>query len=162
VITVHERFNALTEDQKAYFLSVEVDRLSELYVDDMGKSTTIHEPICYYKARAYLPWVFWRWTFESDSCRRTRASNAGKLLYHIYDHIIVDEIVHNVVLTRLMSCQFILDSKNPWKALYLARDDESCQRLRYTSLDALFVQINQVLTESKKKTISQLPSLTIF
>lgn len=66
-------------------------------------------------------------------------------------HIIDDETVHSIVVTRLMPCQFISDSDYPCEALYLTRDDEGCDRLCYTSLDALFVQINQVLTGSKKE-----------
>lgn len=67
-IMVHERFNAPIEEQKTYFRSVKVDIIFKLYEDGIEKFVTVHEAICYYKAHAHLPWVFWRCPFENDSC----------------------------------------------------------------------------------------------
>jgi len=97
---VHERFNALTEEQKAYFLSVEVDRLLKLYEDDMGKSLlpSVRQSAITSLRLTYLG------IFRGVHLRVTHVGASElQMLYHIYDHIIVDETVHSVVLARLMS-----------------------------------------------------------
>lgn len=150
---VENHFKNLSEEQKASFLSVRIDKILENNENALEMAGIIDEAVDYY--RANLSWFFWQCPLN-NGCQNFVASTPSDLLWHVYQQHVntaSNELLYHTVLDKLTICSYVPNDDSHC-GLYLTEDNEGNELLCISSLGYLYEGILNMLTRSLTATTS--------